>query len=352
MKLISGIILVAFCILASRSATAQITISAENIAGAGSTIETQGSETSIPVNIGGNGANQQWSISFPEVYQGSYSFIDASAMPQADSFPSATFCSADTEDFDGIDHYYSLSQNEYRELGYVMNRHDPIITIYGPGKLLMPLPLSYSVQSWTSVSRTSLDLFGIVIEDVDSSVYEIDAWGTMVTAFGTFEVLRIHQYIYTRMYLNDELSYTGEAEQYEWVDQSGLAVVSIYRSGIDSTFTSGQVVIKVLSNPNETASPPVVVTNIQLAQNYPDPFNSSTQILYYLPQLASVKLRVFDILGREVATLVNGEMQSLGQHVANWNGLNNAGIGVATGTYIYRIEAGEFRDSKKMVLVK
>lgn len=352
MKLISGIILVVFCILESRNATAQITISAENVAGAGSTIETRGSETSIPVNIGGNGANQQWSISFPVVNQGSYSFIDASIMPQADSFPSATFCSADTEDFDGTDYYYSLSQNEYRELGYVMNRHDPIITIYEPGKLLMPLPLSYSVQSWTSVSRTSLDLFGIVIEDVDSSVYEIDAWGTMVTAFGTFEVLRIHQYIYMRVYLNGELSAADEAEQYKWIDRSGLAVVSIYRPGIDSTFTSGQVVIRALSNPNETASLPTVVTNVQLAQNYPNPFNSNTQIQYNLPQLANVNLRVFDILGREVATLVSGEMQSLGQHVVNWNGRNNAGIGVATGTYVYRIEAGEFRDEKKMMLVK
>jgi hypothetical protein len=83
-----------------------------------------------------------------------------------------------------------------------------------------------------------------------------------------------------------------------------------------------------------------------LKQNYPNPFNPTTNIVYSLAESADVKLVVYDILGRRVATLVN-ELQTEGIHTINFNASN-----LASGTYIYRIEAGSFVSVKKMILVK
>ena len=83
-----------------------------------------------------------------------------------------------------------------------------------------------------------------------------------------------------------------------------------------------------------------------LSQNYPNPFNSSTVIQYALPEAAWVRLEVFNMLGQAVATLVDGNQQA-GVHSYNWNANN-----FASGIYFYRMTAGNFRDSKKMVIVK
>ncbi len=93
---------------------------------------------------------------------------------------------------------------------------------------------------------------------------------------------------------------------------------------------------------------PLVYT---LEQNYPNPFNPSTMIRYNLAKATPVTVKVFDVLGREVATLVNGEVQSAGPHQAAFNSSNYRG-GLSSGVYFYRIEAGTFHDVKKMALVK
>ena len=88
-----------------------------------------------------------------------------------------------------------------------------------------------------------------------------------------------------------------------------------------------------------------------LDQNYPNPFNPATTIRYELPQAAQVTLKLYNLLGQEVSTLVN-ERQEAGFHTILWNGRNGAGRTVASGVYFYRLEAGEFAKVKKMLLVK
>lgn len=84
----------------------------------------------------------------------------------------------------------------------------------------------------------------------------------------------------------------------------------------------------------------------QLYQNYPNPFNPVTNIRFDLPKASNVKLVVYDILGREVKTLIN-EFQNAGSYEFKFDASN-----IASGTYFYRIEAGDFMEIKKMVLVK
>ncbi len=89
----------------------------------------------------------------------------------------------------------------------------------------------------------------------------------------------------------------------------------------------------------------------RLEQNYPNPFNPSTMISYSLAKAGPVTVKVFDVLGREVATLVNGEVQSAGQHQTAFHSASSRG-GLSSGVYFYRIESGSFKDVKKMMLVK
>ena len=83
-----------------------------------------------------------------------------------------------------------------------------------------------------------------------------------------------------------------------------------------------------------------------LHQNYPNPFNPSTQIRFDLRETNHVKLAIFNVLGQEVATLVDGRLNA-GQHLVTFNASD-----LASGVYFYRIEAGQFTDMRKMVLMK
>jgi len=94
----------------------------------------------------------------------------------------------------------------------------------------------------------------------------------------------------------------------------------------------------------------------RLEQNYPNPFNHITTIEFHLPpqragntDLKLVTLKIFDILGREVATLVNKKLPP-GSYEVDWNSTHNGGI--ASGVYYYRLQADEFVQVKKMLLLK
>jgi len=88
-----------------------------------------------------------------------------------------------------------------------------------------------------------------------------------------------------------------------------------------------------------------------LHQNYPNPFNPITSLRYDLPVQAQVTLTVYDMLGREVTQLVN-TTQEAGYKSVQWNATNMHGKPVSAGVYLYQIRAGEFVQTRKMVLLK
>jgi hypothetical protein len=88
-----------------------------------------------------------------------------------------------------------------------------------------------------------------------------------------------------------------------------------------------------------------------LAQNYPNPFNPYTTILYELPAQTHVSVIIYDFLGRKIRNLVNNIEQS-GSHSVNWNGKDGSGNNVSAGIYLYRIQAGGYVETRKMVLLK
>lgn len=96
----------------------------------------------------------------------------------------------------------------------------------------------------------------------------------------------------------------------------------------------------------------VVLTTFELAQNFPNPFNPASTIRYGLPHAERVTLRVYNMLGEEVATLLENELKTPGYHTAIWNGRNTGGERVGSGVYVYKLQAGSFTQARKMLLVQ
>jgi hypothetical protein len=94
-----------------------------------------------------------------------------------------------------------------------------------------------------------------------------------------------------------------------------------------------------------------IIPSFRLKQNYPNPFNSETIIEYALPAESRTKITVYNILGQRVKTLLD-RAQPAGRHDLTWDGKNENGDGVSSGVYFYRIEAGEFKNTKRMLFLK
>ncbi len=98
-------------------------------------------------------------------------------------------------------------------------------------------------------------------------------------------------------------------------------------------------------------SEPVLPTEFGLSQNTPNPFNPSTSIDFALPKASEVKIEVFNTLGQHVATIYDGYLNA-GYKRVEWDGTNENGNQVASGVYLYRMKAGNFTATKKMMLMK
>jgi len=88
-----------------------------------------------------------------------------------------------------------------------------------------------------------------------------------------------------------------------------------------------------------------------LDQNFPNPFNPDTKITFAVPELSDVRISIYNVLGQEVRTLFAGQMER-GTQTVNWDGKDATGKALASGTYIYRMTAGTFVETKKMMLLK
>ncbi|HOT96379.1 MAG TPA: FlgD immunoglobulin-like domain containing protein [bacterium] len=105
----------------------------------------------------------------------------------------------------------------------------------------------------------------------------------------------------------------------------------------------------------EEAELMVVPEQFALLQNYPNPFNAGTTITYEVPTLSNeqiqVRLDIFDLQGRTIRTLVNGPAQP-GQHQVHWDGANDDGLTASSGVYFFRLHAGSFVETKRMIMLK
>jgi hypothetical protein len=144
-------------------------------------------------------------------------------------------------------------------------------------------------------------------------------------------------------------SFSGDDLQLKWIsaDATFRTKIFAFANGVNADITGDCEFLSedgsgIVSNEIQSELP----TSYELAQNFPNPFNPSTIIRYSLPEQAFVALKVYDISGREVKTLVN-EVKSAGSYEVSFNS-----TGLSSGMYFYRINAGSFSKVMKMVLVK
>jgi len=123
--------------------------------------------------------------------------------------------------------------------------------------------------------------------------------------------------------------------------QNGISLISVKAEDLEFEF-----------NPTPVAKPKKELpSTFSLSQNHPNPFNPSTMIQYALPQDAEVNLLIYNVLGQKVKTLVS-EFQTAGFKSVEWDGTDERGSVVATGIYFFKLKAGEFVQTKKMVMLK
>jgi len=134
------------------------------------------------------------------------------------------------------------------------------------------------------------------------------------------------------------------------VDSSGNVFVTGFTSSFSrSVFTT----IKYVQTPTGVVAIPLGVPgDFELYQNYPNPFNPTTTIAFDLPRQSLVTLNIYDVTGRLVRTLLHKQIVA-GEHHLFWDGRDASGQRVASGIYLYRLQAGnQFTETRKMVLLK
>ena len=116
-----------------------------------------------------------------------------------------------------------------------------------------------------------------------------------------------------------------------------------------SFFPNVEIVEEIITNIKE--SEVSIPENFRLEQNYPNPFNSETTINYIVSNLSKVKIVIYNMLGQNVRTLVSGN-KNPGTYLIKWNGEDDSGFSVQTGIYFYRMEADDFIETRKLILLK
>jgi hypothetical protein len=215
-----------------------------------------------------------------------------------------------------------------------MARHDDqlIISMYwGGGKGKLFVSDDYGT-SWTVLNDFPVDHSVNAIASKNNVLYV----GTASTLSGVYYTTDFTTWI----------DFSSGLESYDYsVSQLVATDEYLYKTG--GTLNSYQISLPELDTHWESTQ----LVEFTLSQNYPNPFNPTTTLQYELPRDAQVKIRIFDIMGKEVKALVNNQ-QNAGFKSIQWNATNNAGQPVSAGLYLYTIEAGAFRQTKKMVLLK
>ncbi len=315
--------------------------------------------------INQTGANQTWTLTGLQYGAGVPTNIRYSAptgAPGASSFPTANLVSRVVTGQDtAVWSFSNTAADRFTSLGSVIGRLSTntaftnSISTFNPGLDGLRFPLN-NTSAWTQTSQTLT--FELVSAGITTPVpftydFRVDGFGSVVTPAGTAQVLRLRQTASATISLAG-IPISTTAINLLFINQNGQALASIIETRLGlppglpiqtpppfsaSYSTYGALSVRELAVPRPT--------DFSLEQNYPNPFNPSTTIRFSLPTAQTVSLKVYDLLGREVASLLNNERKAAGSYEATFNA-----TALTSGIYIYRLEAGSFSQTRKMMLVK
>ncbi|NLT52468.1 MAG: T9SS type A sorting domain-containing protein [Ignavibacteria bacterium] len=151
-----------------------------------------------------------------------------------------------------------------------------------------------------------------------------------------------------------DLSYTdNQSSAISRFSSGGIGFFLDFYDGYSKiNYDNIRVTVDEFSENSDINSHTTTTKDYRLFQNYPNPFNPTTSIKYQVPRGEYIELKIFDILGREVTSLVNEQKQA-GTYTVEWNGTNSAGVQVGSGVYFYQLRTGSgFLETKKMMLLR
>lgn len=212
-----------------------------------------------------------------------------------------------------------------------------------PPEQAVQFPLVYNASWNSSCTRTDTTYVNGVPINISSVAISksmiVDGFGTLIIAGYNLQCLRLKRTLTSPPPSDNEFWYITRNGALLMISaiaaQADTGTVQISQMGL----ILGQSLVSVRSASD-------FPTCYSLSQNYPNPFNPTTTIQYSLPSQSFVSLKVFDVLGSEVATLVN-EVQTAGYQSVVFNA-----SGLSSGIYLYRIETGSFFETKKLVLLR
>jgi hypothetical protein len=221
--------------------------------------------------------------------------------------------------------------------------HDPIVDIYGMETL---------VPFFGQLFASSPDLITTVDEETLINGVYTATWtmtgmfdGVPYSAKG-MSILKFRGWSRQIYYSRDYYTEGDIMANIPGLDEAVAGFRVYYRCAVDPTFDCP------LDEPEAKSSDLQPAVTFSLGQNYPNPFNPTTKISFVVPDGGSnVSLRIYDLNGRLVRTLVNG-YESSGTHTVSWFGKDDQGQPVSSGTYFYQLLAPDFSMKKKMVLLK
>ena len=343
-------ILLFFAVI-SCTAFAQITITSGDVAnmfavGNSATIHEDTLQSSIDIGSPGGGNNWDFTMLQSNLMV-TLESIDPATSPYITDFPTANICNYSTSTIGGnLSEIWTYSKlnGQFDVLGNVVESSalPGFVTEikYDPYRRQYEHPLTINSQWSHSYTQTIL-INGTPINSTSITLSTIvDAYGIMTIPGGaSYEALRIRE----------ELTINGlTTVSYNFIAKSGAQVnvnaVAANPPSSGMISVDGATYYDGLTTSVEQLNG--LPKNYILKQNYPNPFNPTTNIEYSIPEASFVELKVYDVLGNEVATLVNQE-QSAGVYRADFSG-----DGLASGLYIARIKVGNFTSTIKMTLLK
>lgn len=228
-------------------------------------------------------------------------------------------------------HSYDIAVDPYQ---FALDTHDPHFDMFGVWPRVVQNASEYGLggavtryRSW-SQARDVLGSGGRISMSVGPPLYTGHLM--MLAGFTSEGDPLVHDPAqsdgYSYHFSKSDLSYS-------WFDKGGIAY---------TFYPADTVTASAGEGPHEGSVP----EGFQLSQNYPNPFNPVTEIRFQVPERARVTLRVYDLVGNEVSTLVDDE-KSAGSYTVVYNG-----SGLASGVYFYRLQAGAFVQTKRMHLIK
>ncbi len=219
------------------------------------------------------------------------------------------------------------------------------------------------INAEVSVGELSIepDFLNVSCEDISTESEEVESYEGVLVKLNNVTVSSINDYDWTITdesgfvtLIDDDMS-NMETDNFLSTLVEGQELESV--SGIfNYSFGSYKVQIRDLNDLGQSLgiNDDIEISpySYSLMDNYPNPFNPKTQIRFSIGKRENVKLIVYDMMGRQVNTLIDGESFNSGFHVVNWRGIDDKGNKVPSGVYVYRIKAGDYIADKKMLLLK